>query len=540
MRNFVKVFLFFILGMVYGEDFDEVSSELNRKTVNSKNGDNITLFKSDDNVIQNLKRDEQIVVSTIDDMFSKLKNADKETLLILNCENIVFKYLDTAFSKGNQNIWSDFSEKRSKLDEAKNKRIDQALFFAPKGIIDMKHKEDFQKIKNQGLNIVCVYQANEDRMKFRNDGMISSFMTSILKDLGLNTKKNASIKLLVTDSKTISSDIAKIVKELTNRKEVLTSDAERNEKTNKGNKAKVTSIKKIILVHDGSLNLDYKQINLPVKEILVNFQTQDQRIKLTEDQISQQLEILQKTGEWMDDWRIQRITNRSDEEVIYELCKQSIMDVCPCSEIIEEKIYEKIESIVKDKNSLKNLKEIIDDFQEIHNALPNIFHYVIRKYFWRMCNKLGIEENKSIEMLKKMEDFYFNEREVMEPTYKIVKRLGCGIHWRDMAKYEYIDNFIMTGNKSIGTVDSERHKAYMKIVNIVFDKVSSRINRMLEDRKSKFIRILHENKIEDSKIMNIFKISEEKFKNIITKESLKNEEYVTKDEKKHKKSEENT
>ena len=228
------------------------------------------------------------------------------------------------------------------------------------------------------------------------------------------------------------------------------------------------------------------------------------------------------------------------------LCKQSIMDVCPCTEIMEEKIYEKIASVVTNENALKNLEEIIDYFQEIHNTLPNIFHYAFRKYLWEICDRLSIKREKSIEMLKKMKHLHFNEYEVQNATHKIVKGLGCGIHWRDMTKYEFVKSFLMTGEnvvkaddsfqnkihtKEISSissmkklVSSSRYKTYTKIMNEIFDKVSVGMSHMIEDQKNEFIKILHENGIGDLKIMDVFNISEEKFKNIISTKDLKNEE----------------
>lgn len=474
MRNFIKVFLFLMFGTAFG----------------------------------------------MDGVFPKLKDAKQETLVIFNCEGVVFSYLDAAFSEENKGVWADFSEKRSALDRGKDEKIDRALFFAPKRIADRRYKQEFKNLEDQKANMIFVYQINEDQMKFRNEGMIRSFIISILSEFGLNPNETSRIRLLITDSKKISSDIAEVVKDFS--------------KTD----GKSDSIKKVILVHDGSLELDKNQIHLPTEEILVD--SQNRRVNVTRDQITKQLEILIKSGEWMDDVQIQRITNRSDEEIVYELCKQSIMDVCSCSEIIEENIYEKIASIVNDKASLEHLEEIIDDFQEIYNTLPNIFHYVGRVYLWEMCHRLDLEEQKSIEILKQIKQFYFNEHEVRDAPHKVVRRLGCGIHWRDMAKYEFVKDFLMTNEKVTKSVNSQREKIYQRVLNTVFDKAISNMGHMIEDKKNELIKILHENKVEDEKIMDVFKISEEKLKNIINANALKNEKSKTENGKKMKKPKKNT
>ncbi len=546
MRNFVVVFLFFIFGITLGKDSEKVSSMPSVvPAAESKN--NMTVSGQEDVLLKSKNRD-NATASDLDVVFSKLKNADKETLVVFNCEGVVFSYSDAAFSKENKHIWSDFYEKRLSFDREKNKKIDRALLFAPKKIIDMNYLQNFKALVDRGINMVFVYQIDENKIKFPEEGMIRSVVSSILEDVGMNLNENPSVKLLITDSKKFSRDLTDIVVDFSKSESKSEAKAKSGDqadnKTKKQLTQKVNPVNKIILVHEGSLKIDSKQINLPMEEMLVNFK--GIKGNITENQAKKQIEILGKIGEWMHDGKIQEITDcATDEDKIYMLCKQSIIDVCPCAEIMEEKIYEKIASVVTNENSLKNLEEIIDYFQEINNTLPNIFHYALRKYLWEICHKLGIEGEKAIKVLKEMKSFPFNEYEVQSSVHKVVKRLGCGIHWRDIAKYEFAEDFIMTGGRmekmkdslknkeheKVTTslfsmkklVSSSRYKTYMKVMGKILDKVHFGINRMVEDQKNELIRILHENKIEDSKIMGVFNISEEKFKNIISVKDLKNE-----------------
>lgn len=538
MRNLVTVFLFFIFGTIFGKELETLSSSSNVVIPDLENKGRV-MVSGEEGIPSNVKKVNRTTEADLDVVFSKLKNADKETLIIFNCEGVVFSYLDAAFSRENKNIWSDFYEKRSNFDREKNQKIDNALFFTPKRLMAIKYQQDFKDLADRGTNMVFVYQIDENRMKFPDEKMIRSVVSSMLRDVGLNLNENSSVRLLITDAKKISSDLVDVVREFSKSESKAKSNNQVKGKTEEQSKGKSTPIKKIILVHDGSLKLDDKQINLPIEEMSVNFW--NIKSNITAHQMKKQIEILGKIGEWMHDTRIREITDCADDEsLIYMLCKQSIMDVCTCSEIIEEKIYEKIASIVNDKASLEHLEEIIDDFQEIYNTLPNIFHYVERVYLWEMCRKLGLEEQKAIEILKQVNRLYFNEYEVRDAPHKIVRRLGCGIHWRDMAKYEFIRNYLMTDEKVTKSIDSPRGKIYQKVLNTVFDKVGSDMSHMIEDKKDELIKILHENKIEDKKIMDVFKISEEKFKNIISIKSLKNEEGDRKNIKKIEKSQKTT
>lgn len=462
----------------------------------------------------------------LDYVFSKLKDLDKETLIIFNCESILFSHMDAAFSKTNNDLWSDFYKKRINLSREKDLKIDRSLFFVSKRIIGMNYKQDFKKIQDRGTNIVFIHKINENRTKFSSElsGDIRGFTEYCLRESGFNINDSEKLKdplsaenndhyvdfknnLLITNSKNISDDIAKII----------------------ANFSKNKPLKKIIIVHDGSWDIDKFKSNIPMEKILVS--SEMPKSDITKDEITLQQKVLFETGEWLSDFHIKKLRDRSDEEIIYEICKQSIMDVCPCQEIKEKEIYTKIESIVKDKNVLKNLKEIIDCFQEIYSKLPSIFHYTNRVYLWDAHYSLGIKDQEAIEMLKKIKKFYFNEYEVKEVPYKVLKRLGCGIHWRDMAKYEYIKNFLVTGKKEFKENDSSRHKLYLKVLNIVFDRLSRDIKPILDQSKTEFIKILIDHEIENKKIMKVFNISEEKLKNIISEKALEERTMAKKIEK---------
>lgn len=464
----------------------------------------------------------------LDAVFPKLKDANKETLVVFNCENTIFSYLDAVFSKQNKDILAGFNKKRENLDREKNIRIDRALFFAPRRIMGMEYKQNFKDLQDKGANIIFVHQINEDRVKFSNElardirFSTYSFLNELdlKKDEGFKKMQSSEEKerfidfengLLITNPQNISEDLAKIVTEFSKNK----------------------SIKKIIVVHDGSLKINKSETKIPTEEIEV--QVQEFKPIISGEQINRQLEILLESGEWMDDSRMQEISNLSDEEVVFEICRQSIMDVCSCKEIIEEEIYRKVSSIVKDKNSTKNLDEIIDDFQEVYNSLPSIIHYVNRVHLWERCHMLDIEEKKVVELLNQVDRLYFNEHEVRDAPYKILRRIGSGIHWKDMEKYNYVKNFMKTGEKVRKNTDSSRYKIYLKILEIVFDRVNRDMTPILEELRDKTIKVLIQNKIEEKKIINIFKISEEKLKNIINANSLKNEEEMAENKKKDEK-----
>ena len=78
----------------------------------------------------------------------------------------------------------------------------------------------------------------------------------------------------------------------------------------------------------------------------INFQ------KLPENQIRRQFEILKKAHVWIDDTRMGKISKQSNKEIIFDFCKQYILDVCPCMEINEENIRGKISAIIENEKDL--------------------------------------------------------------------------------------------------------------------------------------------------------------------------------------------
>ena len=521
MRKFFAIFPFFVWGVVLGDNkYESITS--GQLAINEK-------LQSKSEVSKNKGIPEEEVKTVLDSfgldyVFSKLKDIDKETLVVFNCENVLFSYMDAAFSEANKEIWSDFYKKRDSLDREKNVIIDRSLLFVRKKIIEKRYIQDFKKVKDRAANVIFVYKFDENRTKFSKEfsSDIRNFTEHLLRELEFNVNDSENSKdpeftdnsdrsvnfrhnLLITNSKNISDDIVKIV-----------DDFSRN-----------NQLKKIIVIHNGSWNVN--DLNVPTEKILVN--SQIPKSDITRDEIELQQKILLESGEWLDDYLIKDIRGKSDEEIVYELCKRFILNVCPCTEIVEERIFAKISGIIKDENILKNLSEIIDFFQEIYYKLPNILYYANRAYLWDSHYSLGIEDQKAVEMLKEVKRLYFNEYEVKEVPHRVLKRIGCGIHWRDMAKYNYVRNFLRKGKRESEEGDSSRYGLYLKTLDVIFDKLRQDIEPFLDKSKSEFVKILIDHKIENKKIIRVFNISEEKLKNIISEEALKERTIEEKDKK---------
>ena len=137
--------------------------------------------------------------------------------------------------------------------------------------------------------------------------------------------------------------------------------------------------------------------------------------------------------------------------------------------------------------------EIIDKSREDDKAAKRVYSIISE-----ILNEIGISR--------------FNEDDMNLEAHKILKRIASGIHWKDLAKYNYLRNRMQktSENKTM----SEREKNYIDVVNLVFEKIFGN-GVQIEDTKNRFIKKLIEKKVEKAKILEFFKISEENLKKII-------------------------
>jgi hypothetical protein len=178
----------------------------------------------------------------------------------------------------------------------------------------------------------------------------------------------------------------------------------------------------------------------------------------------------------------------SDEEMdktfydrMLEIVDFGVVRSCAGHQPTEEQIFAAVRKSVSEKEISDNdLGECIDDFFEVRNKIYNMVGFVCQLEFARKANAEKIDTKIILDCVN---DNLF----VSGPITKISENLindinaslkdeilstGCGSVWKDFAKYNFIRSKLFGEKNDIASykqLPTERYKKYVKIVEKVYD-----------------------------------------------------------------------
>lgn len=199
------------------------------------------------------------------------------------------------------------------------------------------------------------------------------------------------------------------------------------------------------------------------------------------------------------------LTGKSPEEVVFYLCRRSVVDACTCHEVQEEQVYERLSKFVTDQSLLGDLGNIIDDFQEVNINLVPIFNFTASKCLWDALIQMGVSEDTALKIMSGTQNISFNKQDVESALFKVVRKLGCGVHWKDMAKYRYIKE-VITGIKEDFVPPEYNKKHYDTYIKIIKTVIERQLDESAIDKtKKEFIRELYKNGVKKEQVEKVFK-----------------------------------
>ncbi len=420
------------------------------------------------------------------------KQANDSSLIILEAENLVQRYLDSAFVYENdddiKNLYNNFLQRRNNLSKEINERIDFALLNAPRKFIGDRIQSILQNSIKNGARVLVIFRKN-DKFLYQEKilNLLCNEMKFVLGDLYKNWEPYSSEffknGILIASNQDLNKQL-KIVAESQSNK----------------------PIKQIFYI---TANSDDKQIlldNLPIKTLKISIPiTLSEKLSL--NLLNEQLKFLEGNADWYNDNQIKELSQKSPKEILFHICKASILDICSCKEINEKILYNKLYNLLKNTECEQYIQETIEDFQEVNLSLLPILEFVGNKCFIEICDLLKID-NKILEQAKKITsgyEFVFNEHLIKATPFKILKQLGCKVHWKDIEKYNWLKNKIM-GNVSknsdnIFYMDSERKRRYIDII----EKIAfyQDIDSIIKKAKTDFLQIMKEAGLKQEKLSEL-------------------------------------
>ncbi|MBE6446959.1 MAG: hypothetical protein E7015_00495 [Alphaproteobacteria bacterium] len=402
--------------------------------------------------------------------FCKLASSD--TLIILDATAFIVRFLDTAFAYDNEMpqklLFDNFLKKRKKFPQDKNDQIDKALLNSYKRFAEDKLIHSISEAKKKKALILVVFdKTNKFICSDKILQMISKQLSHILgepqdkwKDLGI---KNCPYGILATSSQNISKDLIEILKYILQKH----------------------PIKQLMLItHDSRRQL----FNLtPYKLRTLSISTDEStHKKISPELIKKQYSILEKHAQWYDDISIKKLSQTSSEQILYDGCKEMILDVCPCKQINEIHIFNRLIPLLEDSPEEKYILETIEDFQEIRSTLIPILYFAGNKGLSWVFKSTHIDPKKINQLsFGSSTQFKYDPTEAAKEPFKAIKQKGCGIHWKDMIKFQYCMQLIGASHADIEIFcpSSERQTRYKKTLEFIIKSMNLRneIHQILQN-----------------------------------------------------------
>lgn len=171
------------------------------------------------------------------------------------------------------------------------------------------------------------------------------------------------------------------------------------------------------------------------------------------------------------------------------------------------------------------LMEFIADAMEIKSKYPLILEFVIRSEYARKAVKEKINSIEALQLASSeyiyLPKFILREKITENQINEIVSDLGCGVIWKDRAKYIFALNNYLGKNK---VTISNNLKRFPKQVQRYFEllaEVSKFFEGSYNHLKYKIAQDFYYGDVPEEKIMKIFSLSKDEWKSLIKPKDYK-------------------
>lgn len=390
------------------------------------------------------------------DISDFLENVSNDTVVVINCKDALFSQADTIFVlPDSKKYWESLKQKRKNLTELQNKemnkKIAQALLEKPAASLCDK----LRSIKNKRGKIVLFFPT-QNEVLLSSEG-INSIKMALVSLTGVSEYWKSAIK--VEQGRNALDIIVSKPDELYAQLQQLVSKISSEEKS---------QIKKIVVL---SITNYLKFFQNKIADVPVSFKpiiSESRNNFISDELINKQLDILIDQNVWFSDQVLKEYSGKSPEETVYEACTQKVLQICSCREVDEFEIYKFVSAILGSKNVPTHTFEVIDDFQVLKERFIEIALLAVKTV---LINYPSLDQKKVFSAIHKTLGLEFiQEKEFAnyEP-FKILKRIGIGVHWKDIVAYDYA-KFLINPRydlKKPRCCPEDRYARFLKTLQIV-------------------------------------------------------------------------
>jgi len=171
------------------------------------------------------------------------------------------------------------------------------------------------------------------------------------------------------------------------------------------------------------------------------------------------------------------------------------------------------------------LMEFIADAMEIKSKYPLILEFVIRSEYARKAVKDKINSQEALQLASSeyiyLPRFILREKITENQINEVISDLGCGVTWKDRAKYIFALNNYLEKNKVVISNKLKRFPKQVQNYLDLLDEVSKFFADSYDHLKYKIAQDFYYGDVPKEKITKIFSLSKEEWRDLIKPKDYK-------------------
>ncbi len=169
--------------------------------------------------------------------------------------------------------------------------------------------------------------------------------------------------------------------------------------------------------------------------------------------------------------------------------------------------------------------ELIADAMEIKSKYPLILEFVIRSEYARRAVKEKINSQEVLQLASSeyiyLPRLILREKITENQINEVLTDLGCGVTWKDRAKYLFALNKYLGKNEIVISNGLKRFPRQVQNYFELLEEISKFFIDSYDHLKYKIAQDFYYGDVSEKKIMKIFSLSKEEWNNLIKPKDYK-------------------
>ena len=216
-----------------------------------------------------------------------------------------------------------------------------------------------------------------------------------------------------------------------------------------------------------------------------------------------------------------------DMDTAMEIIRRRIVNCRPDQRVDQHAVFSELRKVFSEEEfSTEELMILIEDAQEIKKKYLLIFDFVIRSEYARRAVREGVNADEVLQFASseyiQLPKFILGKNVNSDQLNDVLSDLGCGVVWKDRAKYLFVFNkyFGRKNEKSTGVADGSAEKSCClprRIQNYL--RLIEEVGKFFEEAYEHLVFLIAQDfyyaDVPHEKIMKIFSFSDKEWESLI-------------------------